>query len=309
MKKNEFFYAIIVVVALVFVFGCNEGDNAVKEGPFISGVGGVSVEFVQLAPPENFDQGKEVPLKMVLKNKGEYDLVAGRAKVKIYGVNSIDFGLSTGYKGTTGVLSGIGEFRSEGGRQDVDFGKINYKQSIVNSQDFELWAKLCYPYQTKALIDVCMKSTVSEEADEGEICSLAGEKIKGGMVSAGPVQLTSVKQETRGSDQVRFDFVIENKGTGNIYASDALCEDLDDEFKKLESRNKVNVEIVRPLDILCRFASGEDSNKGVVILDSGVGDLSCWKTVDETYEDKLGVVLSYVYTDTITKTVTIYEKV
>ena len=129
------------------------------------------------------------------------------------------------------------------------------------------------------------------------------------MISAAPVQITSVMQETRGSDQVRFDIIIANSGTGNVYLADVSCEDLDDEFKRLENKNKVMLEITRPLEVECRFESGEDSNKGVVSLDNGEGELSCWMDVDETYEDKLGIVLTYMYTDTTMKTVTIYEKV
>jgi hypothetical protein len=309
MTKNNSIYAILIVISLLLAFGCKPGDDDTQQGPFIGGITGVSLEFSNLAPPTKVNQGQDAPVKVILRNKGEYDLMEGRAKVKIYGVKMDDFGLPTAYKGTTGKLSGVGEFSGEGGKQDIDFGKMNYKQEIVNSQDFDLWAKLCYPYQTKALVDVCMKSVVSEESDEGEICALTGEKVTAESVSAGPVQLTSVVQDTRGNDQVRIDLQIENKGTGNVYSSGAECEALENELTKLENKDKVFVEIARPLGVVCRFASGEDSNKGFVTLDKKIGKLSCWKDVDSSYEDKFGVVLSYTYTETTMKTVTVYEKV
>lgn len=308
MKKETNFSFLIIVAVLLLAVGCKT-TNTSTTGPFTGGVAAVSIEFNNLAPPTKMDQGKDTPIRVTLRNKGEYDLIEGKAKVKIYGINLADFGLTAGYKGTPGKLGGIGEFTQEGGRQEIDFGKMNYKPSVVNSQDFDVFAKLCYPYQTKALVDVCMKSTISEEAGESEVCSLTGEKVKSGQVSAAPIQVTSLTQSTRGSNQVRFDMTIENKGTGNVFLASSDCAALDDEMKRLDSKDKVNVEILKPLGVQCRFVSGDDTNKGVISLENGVGELSCWKDVEETFKDQIGIMLSYVYTDTTSKTITVYEKV
>lgn len=296
----------VFMFVLLFSFGCQQQQEAESTGPFLGGSGGVTIEFANLAPISQFDQGEEVPVKVSLRNEGEYEILQGNAKAKIYGIKLSDFGLAEGYKGTAGKLSPI-ESNMEGGRQDIDFGRMNYGLPIINSQDFDIWAKVCYPYQTRALVDVCLKSTLSQEADDGEVCSIEGEKVVDGSVSAGPIQVTSVTQSLRGSSQVRFNIRLENSNVGNVYSTGASCEELEDEFTKLDYKDQVNFEVVRPLDAECRFVDSDDSNAGVVYLDDGSAEVSCWVDVEDTYADKLGIALSYTYTDTTMKTVTIYE--
>src|SRR3989344_4479483 len=272
MKKYFIFIFLSLLLALS---GCKQQDTG-STGTFIGGTDGVSVEFVNLAPSSQFNQNDSVRVKVLLKNKGETRVATG-------------------------------EFTSDGGEQEVELGTIKYKLPVINSEDYTLRARLCYPYQTKALVDVCIKSTLSQESGE-EICNIGGEKVVSGSVSSAPVQITSITEQTRGSDQIRFDVVIENKGVGEVYPVNSKCEDLDNEIKRVENRNKINVKVNSPVGVVCSFRSGEPGAEGIITLDSTRKDtLSCWKNVEETVVDKLSLTLSYVYRDQITKQITIYQ--
>lgn len=299
-------YGIIIFLSLiVFLAGCKQQVTE-TEGPFIGGKEGLSIEFVNLAPPSQFNQNEAVSAKVLVRNNGENVVAAGNAKARIYGVNLANFGLTDKYFSTSGTLQAKGEFTAEGGEQEIDFGEIKYNLPIVNSEDFTLRARLCYPYQTKAQVDVCIKSQLSAESGEA-VCNLESEKITTGSISAAPIQITSITEQTRGSDQVRFDILIENKGTGQVFAKDATCEDLDDDFKRGKSKDKVHVKINSPTDIICSFRLGEPSGEGIITLENAKETLSCWKNVEDTYVDKLSITLSYMYRDSTSKEITIFQ--
>ena len=300
-------YIVIISLSLLLVLsGCKTTETP-PTGAFLGGTDGVSIEFVNLAPPSSFNQNDSVKVKVLLTNKGESRVATGNAKSRIFGITLENFGLTSAYKSNLGPIEAKGEFTKEGGEQEIELGTIKYKLSVINSEDYTLRARLCYPYQTKALVDVCIKSTISQESGE-QICDTTGEKVGSGSISSAPIQITSITEQTRGSDQVRFDIVIENKGVGEVYPVDSKCEDLDNEIKRIENRNKINVKVNSPVNVLCSFRSREPSSEGIVTLDStGKGTLSCWKNVEETVEDKLSMTLSYVYRDQTTKQVTIYQ--
>ena len=303
MKKSYIF--IILIIPLLLLVGC-KGKEIGKVGTFFGGVDGVSIEFEKLSPPSKFEQDDSVSIQTVLKNKGEFDLQSGKAKARIFGINLNAFGLTDQYKGTSGPLRGRGEFSEQGGEQVLDFGNARYNQPVINSQDFTLRAKVCYPYQTKGLVNVCITPLIAKESDKS-VCSVEEQKVKKGDVSSGPVQITSVTEEIRGSDQVRFNIEIQNKGKGDVFMPEVECEKLEEGAARVANKDKVEVHILNPADIQCDFRTSGLSNKGVVELVGGKQVVSCFTTARDSYEDKLNIRLNYVYLDETSVSVTIFE--
>ncbi|MBS3134188.1 hypothetical protein J4214_03070 [Candidatus Woesearchaeota archaeon] len=311
MKKRYLF--LFLILGLVLIAGCNDAGKKVKTGTFFGGTDGISVSFVTVAPPSQFNQDDAVNVRVLLENKGEYEVIAGNAKAKLYGIPLQNFGLKDSYIGTKSVLIGKSEKSNLGGQQEIDFGKLQYKLPVINSEDFNLRARVCYPYETKGQINVCLKSLISKETGE-TVCNLEGGdktagKITKGSVSSAPIQITSLTEETRGSDQVRFNIKIENKGKGEVYSPDSSCEQIEDDNVRLNNRNKVQIEILNPIDVKCSFISGEESNKGIVNLNNNVGTISCFKKVEDAVEDKLTINVDYIYMDVTSKQITIYQGV
>jgi len=299
--------AIVMLLSFfILIFGCSQTTEEKSTGTFTGGVNGVSIAFVDLAPPKTFDEGNSVPVKVVLKNKGEYDLAAGSAKARIFGVNLDNFGLTKAYLSTAGALRGVGEFNSEGGQGEIDFGDAQYALPVTNSEEFIFRARVCYPYQTRVLSSVCVAAASSVD---NEACSIDGEKIIKGDVSAGPIQVSSLKEQTRGSQQIRFDLALENKGGGEVYNPSSNCEDLDEDVSRLSNENKVRLEIINPVTVKCDFKDKEPGNSGIVEFKMGKASLSCWMDVnDEPYSERLSIKLDYLYRDDVSVGVRIFEK-
>ncbi|MBS3152941.1 hypothetical protein J4426_00025 [Candidatus Woesearchaeota archaeon] len=303
--KKYYTLSILMILSLLLVVGCNKDDTK-KAGTFFGGIDGVSIEFEKLAPPTQFGQDDSVSIKTILKNKGEFDLQTGKAKARIFGINLNNFGLTSDYKGTEGSLRARGEFSEQGGEQVIDFGNARYNQIIVNSQDFTIRARVCYPYQTKALVDVCITPLIAKEGDKG-VCTIDGQKIKESDISSAPVQVTEVTEEIRGSDQVRFNIGIENKGKGNVFLPDTTCEQTEEGATRVAMVDKLEVDVLNPSEVQCDFRTSELSSRGIVELNGGKTVLSCFTTATDSYEEKLNIRLNYVYLDETSVPITIFE--
>lgn len=301
MKIKSSILILFVICSLVFISADCQNKKDPGTGTFLGGTQGVTLAFKSSSPVSNFQQKDTVPVKVDLKNVGEFDLMAGEAKVKIFGINHANFGLESAanYKGTAGILRGKSEFFPEGGTQTIDFGSMKYKLPISGDTPYKIWAKVCYPYETKATVNVCMTST---NLQDQTTCSIAGEKIIARDVSGAPIQITSITQELRGANQVKFNIKIENKRAGKVFLPGSDCTKLEENIENLDKKDQVIIEFTNPTDIKC---GQEDSNKATINLIGNVGTLICYKDVTNFYEEKLNIRLNYVYISEISKDIKI----
>lgn len=305
MNKN---YIILFLILVIFISGCKQATDK-TEGPFKGGNSGVDISFVEGTPPSNFNQDQTVPVKVSVKNNGEHDLATGVVKAKLFGVILDNFGLTSSYKAAEGNLRGISEFITEGAEREINLGNMHYNLDVVNFKTFNLRAQVCYPYQTKSHITTCVSSTQIKETGK-EICSTEGEKVTKGSVSSAPVQITSLKEQVRGSDQIVYDITIENKGNGIIYDTTITCEQLEDAVQRGTAQSIVKLEVL-PADIRCGFLEGE-GNKGEVKLISNKKTLSCIQTIKDTTssaEQDISITLDYMYVSDTSKEIKIFETV
>ncbi len=298
---------ILLIVLVIFIAGC-KNKEPVKEGPFVGGTDGVSISFVEGSPISEFSQGESVPVKILLKNNGEYSVKENLAQVRLFGLQMSDYGLSSDYKTVTGSLRGVEKGILEGGEQIVDMGNLNYERSVAGFLDAELFAKVCYPYNTEARITACASSRSIIESGREEVCTVDGEKAEAGYVSSAPVQVSSFVEELRGTGQVLFRITIDNKGNGDVYDPNTNCVDMDDAVKRSDKINIVKVTVL-PEDVSCSFL-GADSNVGEIRLEDGTKNLVCTMDVEDTgasYEREIQVDLDYKYVESTSKQLKILE--
>ncbi|MEK6974699.1 MAG: hypothetical protein AABW41_05695 [Nanoarchaeota archaeon] len=299
------FSILIFLISIVVVSGC-KNNNDKQIGQFKGGLNGIEASFMPTSPTSEFNKGDNVPVKVLLKNKGENDITQGEAQVKLFGIHHQSFGLSDQYKPSSGALYGTSEARIEGGEQQVDMGMINYNQDIVNFEEFDIKANICYPYATLAIVNACISSTTLEQGKAQKACSIEGEKIAKGDVSSAPIQVTSITEKFRSSDQLWLDISIENKGKGTAYNPSIICSDLDDITRRLDSENILDVKV--PDDMQCAFLE-QTSSSGQIRLGAGKALLRCSRNVKETsiFEKTVRIELKYKYLDTITKHIKIFS--
>lgn len=303
MKKIIFLIALVLLVS-----GCSE--EVVEEGPFVGGTNGLTVSFADGAPLSEFSVADSIPVKVTLKNDGEYDLPANSAEIALYGLAMSDFGLNANYvKVSQGILGIKKDFIEEGGQSTVDMGTMVYGGEVSNFIEPKLRARACYPYQTEASITVCASSRQIDETGGESVCVIFGEKHTATRVSSSPVTITSFTEELRETDKIKFIIEVENKGLGEPYADDFGCSQLDDVVVKADKQSKVHFRVV-PTDVTCVSYDGTEGNEGYIKLDMGKRTLICSMPVENTgssYTREIKLFLDFKYLQSISKQLKILE--
>jgi hypothetical protein len=302
MKKVFF----LVFVVTLLISGCSP-DEVIDEGPFVGGTSGVSLSFVEGAPVSEFSVIEGVPVQIMLKNNGEYDLLADSVEVALYGLSMSDYGLNSNYSVVEGGMIGIKkDFIEEGAEILVNKGIMKYLGSVTTSLDINLKAKVCYPYSAEARISACALSRNIISAGGESVCEISGEKYSSTRVSASPVQITSFTEALSGSNEVMFRIEIENKGFGNVFVDTAECSSLDGTTL---DKDKIHYRIEQE-DVVCTSFDGIESNEGYLKLTDGKKTLICKMPVEDGssgYTKELAIYLDFKYVESTSKDLTILE--
>lgn len=297
----------LLIVLSVLIAGCGE-KKVENEGPFVGGANGVTISFVNGAPIAEFAQGREVPVKVLLKNNGEYDVAGNLAEVQLYGLPLEEYGLSGDYKKVSESIRGIKKgLLEEGGEQNVDMGILKYSRAVSGFTDKTLFARVCYPYQTRAIVTSCATSKDIKVVEQNPVCDIEGDKLVQGSVSSGPAQITSFSEQLVGANSVSFKIVVADSGTGDAYAYDSVCSNLGDPVVLAAKKGLVKVTVL-PADIECNFLDGE-SNVGFLKVEDTPRTLICTMDVEgsSSYERDVEIYLDYKYLESASVQMKILE--
>ena len=312
-------FPIIFSFMLLIISGCNE--EVAVDGPFEGGTGGVSLSFVEGAPISEFSEDQQVPIKVKLKNNGEYDIPENSIQVALYGLAMEDYSLTSSYisvpSGLMGIRKGLIE---EGAEISVDMGILNYVRDLSTSYiERNLRSKVCYPYKTVASVSACASSREIEESGGEKVCNIGQDRIKfvsgndytgSQLVSSSPIQVTKFIEELEGTDKVKFKIDIENKGVGQTYMEDSDCSMVDTSpVIRAEKEDKVHFKVL-PEDVTCISYDGSQGNEGYVKLDLGKRTLVCTMPVENNganYEREVTIYLDFKYMQSISKQLTILQ--
>tara|TARA_Y100000310_G_C20682149_1_gene816627 strand:- start:734 stop:1660 length:927 start_codon:yes stop_codon:yes gene_type:complete len=307
MKKLFF----VFIFAMVLISSCGGEDEPQTEtsSAFIGGTNGISFSFVEGAPLNEFAAGQDMPVKISLRNDGEYDLASNSLEVRLWGLDMAAYGLSSDYKKVSSELRGIEKgLIEEGAETRLDMGTLNYDGTIVNSLDVTLRSEVCYPYKTRASLNFCISSSAIENVGEESTCDIAGNKVASGSVSSSPVQLNSVTEQFEGSNNLVFKFNIANSGSGKVYKSESSCTELID--APTQRLNEEIVHVTLPEGFSCFFMEGAESNEGDIKLSDSEKVLTCYLEVENqgfSFERNVDLILDYRYIETSSVDFTILE--
>ena len=294
---------------VLVVSGCKtDTPETSDEGPYIGGNKGLSLSFERSSPPSEFAEDDSVSVLVNVLNEGEYEVTENVAQIQIFGLSPSEFqGLNFDYISIPTTLYAAEEGLYEvGGEAIVDMGTVDYTGVI--SQQFNtrtINTRVCYPYQTRTSVEACITSGRIEDLGGEDICDYEDVKLSSGMVSSGPVQITSFGEKLAGINQVKFEIGFENKGEGEAYKVDSECGM--DLITAQQNKNKVHVKVL-PEEVSCRFYGGETGNEGDLVLIAGEEKiLDCTMEVEQEtkYTQGVAVLVDYKYIDSVSKEIKI----
>lgn len=310
MKTRGIFYFVflVLILSLSGIQGCPTKDEEKGEeelGAYIGGTDGLGISFVEEEPPETVLDNNQDPfyITLLVENNGEYSIPAGKIIATISGISKDAFGMSSLNAKSKSELFGKTKFGNEvieGGVDNLQFDQANYKHDLSADFSTQLRADVCYNYQTKSLVKLCLKKNPVQRKQE-DICLVTNENVDAEN-SGAPLQISGIN--SRGSsDSVTFTFTVENKGTGEAYENNAFTDSC---MVKSDKQDKVNVKVVSEsgkLAIKCGVLENKDY--GIIRLVDNRKTISCsFKTSalqDTAFEEPFEITLDYFYKGAIGK--------
>ncbi len=301
---------IAVVMLVLLVVACKPGakKSVSIESPFVGGTQGLLLGFQDLRK-EVFDGGND-PFDIVVKleNKGETLVPAQNVKVKLSGINPVEFD-----KSEEGLVLNSPEDVIEtrknpqgsvlpGPQVFVEFTGLNHKSLISGATaQFTVRADVCYLYRTKAVSKLCVRENLLTPRSGG-ICELNENKPL--YNSGAPVQIADFKESTRAKDKVGFTFEVKNVGNGDVFERNSVC---DLSQRKFENRAYVIVNTGLAGLQCTGLESTSSGAEGFVTLYGGSKIVSCAQSIStrSDFEQLVDVEAVYDYAQNIQDTVVV----
>ncbi|MFP4568031.1 MAG: hypothetical protein ACLFN8_03735 [Candidatus Woesearchaeota archaeon] len=181
-KKNKWILIIILIISLFLIQGC---DNNRPGEPinFYRGSDGLTIKFLNNAPPDRVIENTQTTVMMELANRGAHTVPRGDAIVYLRyntmhfstDVTDQGFELSRNPTGIMGQISGKSETWPQGEFTIFPLAKLNVQKIIGTMEapktDIELIT--CYKYKTYLTEMICLDTDIYE-VDSNPICRNRG---------------------------------------------------------------------------------------------------------------------------------------
>lgn len=291
MKKT---LATILILCLLLSFGCvkKEKEEGVTTGKSFKFTGktGVTAEFKQDAPPATNFVNEPIEIALRITNRGAADVTSGSLKARLQGVAATEIFKPTVKEASNDESLLAAELDPT--TADVNLGTITYSPEKMFSAEYkpEIKTEICFPYTTKTDTANFWISSKQADLDKGKISSSDN--------SDAPVHVTKL-EEFKGTNQVRFQFTVENVGKGKIVDS---CFP---EKKTEEAEETVEVSIIEPRGAKCETLGGSSSGQTKLINKKKIVRCSVDAPKDSSYATPMLMELNYNYDLELSKVITI----
>ncbi|GAF88000.1 unnamed protein product, partial [marine sediment metagenome] len=257
---------------------------------------GLSMSFVENAPPVSTAVNKEFAIYVDVTNKGGEYIIKDKARFYLRGIGQ-------NLENVHSALSNDDTLAKESvfSNRLVFSEKAKFTFPLQNIFVLPLILTSCYDYGGVSQATICISAS-----NESRVCSISGEKITSN--TAGPIQITSLTESLVGN-KLQLIFTITNKGSGQVYLFDTDCDKLEaNDFSESQKQGKLNVEVRAKDNFKCRFQS-ERPPYGQILGASGViplGKVLCEKEIsNEEYSSPFTIVMRYKYRDSINHNINI----
>lgn len=283
---------VVLLVLLVFVFGCafgDSGDKSVRRG--FGSSSGVSVTFVEDQPPKDTSAGKPIPFSLKVRNAGLQEISSGGFSARLVGLDTY-FSPSELQGSNANILKEIDESGiSDDSTVELGFTTYNPEQMFDDRifKSGELNVEFCYPYKTFVIVDNFWIGSKTSDVSKGSISSNSN--------SNAPVQVVELK-EVGSVTSTDFTFKVKAAGKGKVVSK---CFPTTDEDKA----KVVNLNM-QLREASCYYVEGDGKkplgSDGPVVLNNvneKIIHCSVPFSGEKPIKSQLQMELSYTYQDSI----------
>ena len=306
MKKGYILLFLSIVV--LFIAGCTGGSGGT--GKFIGGDRALEISYIDQEPPnEVLDNSEDIfDITLRIRNIGEASIPKGKVIATLKGIGQDDFSLSSLTARSDDEierLQRIADRVTEPDETEINFRNARYKFDLDAAFDIDIRADVCYEYSNVAIADLCLKKDATKRRT-GDQCLINNNNV---LVenSGGPVKIVSMQQRSSGEDKIKFTFVIETVGIGDVFEPGTftnVCGVNDDKKDRLT----VNVVTRGNIPIDCTKLNGDI---GTVDLFSGRRSIRCTADTrnlqDIAFLSRINIVTNYAFKESVHKTITVID--
>lgn len=304
MKFNRIVLFLVVLSALL-ITACGPAQQQQSKGAFLGGTQGVVATFEPLGtkdPASNlfaiFDT-EDFPLEIVLKNKGEESVSAGKANLKLLGPAKEEFQNIVPVTWETrnrATIDKISEFNPQGGEEIVSFtptARAKFVGRVTTFRDVTWNLEYWYDYQTHVIAnDVCFKG----DPIDTKVCKI--DEAKTFSVSGAPITVTKVEEDQGGKGVMILKLEVQNIGPGKATIPGA---EFDNRFDQLRFSTD------EPTKWECKSSGRENEAR---LVDKKAEIICRLKTPlqqQDLYTKQVRLTLEYTYKDFIQEKLRIKE--
>ncbi len=294
------YIVFLIALSLILVSGVN-GCPGGAEKEEAAKIAGLSISFVDNAPPISATVNQEFPIYVDVLNEGGDYVNKGGAKFYLSGVGPSLEGVKPSLSNEDNLAKqSISPYRI------VFADRAKFTEQIPSLFTLPLVLTTCYTYGTTAQASLCLSAK-----NDSRVCDVGGEKITSSSNSVAPIQITSLKEELTGN-RLRITFTIENKLDGQVYLKDTDCDKLQsisESFKKDKVDVEVRIHEREKEGFSCKLLSNTPpyAPTDSLVGSASLGTVVCEKTLsgEENYASPLGIVLRYKYVQSTSKAINI----
>lgn len=317
---------------ILIISGCIDfyGTERQRGSSLYKGTKGIEFEFLSKAPPKRVFENQIFDIILRIENEGTYDVKAdGETYEGILVITPesgyVDFLEEENIKRGSGrfvkyISEGQSRFNLQGrsiiyskGEDSLVYNRLRTRElsSLSQLHNSNVFATICYPYQTKLSTDVCIDTDIHNLQPVDKACESKELTYSGGQ--GAPVAITkiitSIDPLEEDKNEVTFTIYAENRGNGEVTkaseyrqacTSGLLASESTIGLNRFFNLIKVSAKLSNNLEEL---RCGPQSS-GEMVLTGKKGYIKCKAEIegDRAYTAPLIIEMDYGYTATISKT-------
>lgn len=244
-------FCVLAILFLLAISGCGGGkkSSSLTDADIRKGTDGLTMEFLQNAPPLNVFEGGSFPISLRIKNTGAFDIgdkpntenIVEQSGIIVLGFEKASVDIKN--PRIEVKIAGKSIFNLKG---EEDVKSTNAEAKLIGGQSetrpSTIFATACYPYKTIMDASACIDPDVIGQRRGQKACTI--KDLDFGDGQGAPLVVTKIEtrmlpQQDSGKVKSHFIIHIKNSGNGQVI------------------RREVREEGKEPINILERVCSSE----------------------------------------------------
>jgi hypothetical protein len=297
---------ILFILIFITLYGCNNSGYEPIYNPY-QGSDGLTINFLDNAPPNLVYELETFPLGFVIKNNGAYDIQKGIINLNY----ERDYIKTYLFDETSIMLKGKHRYNPNGEEKvRLFYFETKKMDSMSQIRDSLIGITACYEYYTELKTEICIDpDTFNINKDKNKPCTVSDKTFNSQGAPVGIMNINPTLNKLPNNDEKiipEFEIVVKNINYGNVISKESIYRYCSNEAITREDFGKI--------EINAKLA-GNNLNcepKIIVLEDNKIGKTRCKLEegiigTSTSYNSLLEIFLKYGYTTSISKEFKIYR--